>query len=153
VRRPAQLALAAVLIAGCGESTPKRDARPSGPPASVRVDRSELGPILVDSRGRALYLFSDDQHGRSSCYQACARLWPPATVQGRPIAGPGLTAKLTTIWRRDHARQLVYNGHPLYTVLADTAAGQMNGQGNSGTWFVVSPAGREIGHSESSEEY
>jgi hypothetical protein len=74
-------------------------------------------------------------------------------VSGHPIAGPGLTAKLTTTRRRDHTRQLVYNGHPLYTLAADTRPGQTNGQGYSGTWFVLSPAGRQIGHGKPIGDY
>jgi predicted lipoprotein with Yx(FWY)xxD motif len=141
------VALLPTVVAACGSSAPKADPHASGAPvASVRVERSKLGRILVDSRGRTLYLLTADRHGRSTCYSGCARLWPPATVSGHPVAGPGLTAKLTTRRRRDHSRQLVYNGHPLYTLVADTRPGQTNGQGYSGTWFVLSPAGHQIGH-------
>jgi predicted lipoprotein with Yx(FWY)xxD motif len=141
------VAVLPTLVAACGSSAPKAAQRESGAPAaSVRVARSKLGRILVDSRGMTLYLLTADRRGRSSCYSGCARLWPPATVSGHPIAGPGLTAKLTTTRRRDHTRQLVYNGHPLYTLVADTRPGQTNGQGYSGTWFVLSPAGHQIGH-------
>lgn len=149
------LAIPAALVAGCGASpAPKPESHANGaPPPSVRVERSKLGRILVDSRGRTLYLFTGDRHGRSSCYSGCARLWPPATVSGHPIAGPGLTAKLTTTRRRDHTRQLVYNGHPLYTLVADTRRGQTNGQGYSGTWFVLSSAGHQIGHGKPVGDY
>ena len=112
----------------------------------MRVERSKLGRILVDSRGMTLYLFTADRRGHSTCYAACARLWPPATVSGSPVPGPGLTAKLSTTRRHNHARQLVYNGHPLYTLAADERPGQINGQGYSGVWFVLSPAGDQIGH-------
>jgi hypothetical protein len=66
-------------------------------------------------------------------------------VSGRPVAGPGLTARLTSVRRRTKTRQLVYNGHPLYTLTADARPGQINGEGFTGTWFVVSPAGNRIG--------
>jgi predicted lipoprotein with Yx(FWY)xxD motif len=147
-------ALAAVLVAACGGSpSSKPEGRSNGPPPSVRVERSKLGRILVDSRGKALYLFTDDRHGRTTCYSGCARTWPPATVSRHPVAGPGLTARLITIQRRDHAHQLVYNGHPLYTSIADTRPGQANGQGYSGRWFVLSPAGHQIGHAKPSATY
>jgi len=69
-------------------------------------------------------------------------------VTGAPTAGPGVAAaKLTTTRGADNGRQLVYNGHPLYTLTADTAPGQIAGQGFEGTWFVVSPAGRGVGAS------
>jgi predicted lipoprotein with Yx(FWY)xxD motif len=72
-------------------------------------------------------------------------VWPPALVTGRLKLDPGLRAsKVTTLVRGDGARQLVYNGHPLYSLTADTAPGQASGQGFQGSWFVVSPTGRAI---------
>jgi predicted lipoprotein with Yx(FWY)xxD motif len=140
---------AAALAAGCGSSTPPKhmlQTPADAPVASVLVKRTKLGRILVDSHRRTLYLFTDDRRGRSRCYDPCVRVWPPAIVSGRPIPGPGLKAKLTTVRRRDHSRQLVYNGHPLYTLVADTQPGDTHGQGYGGTWFVVSPSGHQIGH-------
>jgi predicted lipoprotein with Yx(FWY)xxD motif len=145
--------VAAAFAAGCGGGSARAPAQAPSPAAatpasaaSVRVARSKLGRILVDAHGMTLYLFTEDRRGRSHCYYACARLWVPASVSGRPTPGAGMTARLTTVRRHDHSRQLVYNGHPLYTLVADERPGQINGQGSSGTWFVVSPAGRQIGH-------
>jgi predicted lipoprotein with Yx(FWY)xxD motif len=113
---------------------------------AVRVARTKLGPILVNGQGHTLYLFLKDRHGTSTCYGGCARVWPPAISSRTPRVGPGVAAaKLTTTRRTDHKRQLVYNGHPLYAMSADTRPGEMAGQGFLGTWFVVSPAGRGIG--------
>jgi predicted lipoprotein with Yx(FWY)xxD motif len=118
-------------------------------PADVHVRRTKLGRILVDRRGHTLYLFRKDRGGRSACSGACARVWPPLLVAGsRPVGGHGIVAaKLTTTRRRDNALQVVYNGHPLYMMTADSRPGQTVGQGFLGTWFVVSPAGRQIGKS------
>lgn len=113
--------------------------------------QSKLGRILVDADGRTLYLFTEDRRGHSRCYSACARLWRPATVSGPLVAGPGVTGRLTTVRRRDGRRQLVYNRHPLYTLVADRHPGQINGQGWSGAWFVLSPAGHQIGHGTPAE--
>jgi predicted lipoprotein with Yx(FWY)xxD motif len=146
----APLLIAATLASACGGSParpqPGQQPLADGQAASVRVKSTKLGRILVDARGMTLYLFTEDRRGRSRCYPPCVRVWPPATVSGRPIRGPGLKAKLTTVRRRDRTRQLVYNGHPLYTLVADTRPGDTHGQGYDGSWFVVSPSGLQIGH-------
>jgi predicted lipoprotein with Yx(FWY)xxD motif len=117
--------------------------------ATVAVARSRLGRILVDARGRTLYLFTKDKHGRSTCTGRCTRVWPPVIVDGAPTAAAGVAkGVLSTRRRANGRRQLVYNGHPLYTLTADTAPGQINGQGFEGTWFVVSPGGRGVGQSK-----
>ena len=123
---------------GAGEAAP-------APAPTIGVETTRLGRILVDARGRTLYLFAKDHAGRSACVAGCTRVWPPALADGRMELGPGVrAAKLTTMRRRDGGRQLVYNGHPLYSLISDTAPGQASGQGFEGTWFVVSPAGRAI---------
>ena len=100
---------------------------------------------LVNSEGFAVYLFTNDSEGVSACSAACAEAWPPVVVEGAPTAGDGVdTAKLGTITRDDGAVQVTYNGHPLYLFAADTAAGQTNGQGSGGVWFLVDAAGEAI---------
>ncbi len=129
--------LAALALASCSSSSP--------PPAAVGVGGSRLGPILVDQAGRSLYVFGRDTAGRSACTEACARVWPPATVTARPRGGPGVAAaKLGVIRRADHRLQLTYGGHPLYRFSGDTARREIGGEGFLGTWFLVSPAGRPV---------
>ncbi|MGZ6638665.1 MAG: hypothetical protein ACXVII_38145 [Solirubrobacteraceae bacterium] len=41
--------------------------------ATVNVAKSKLGTILVDSRGRTLYLYMFDTNGSSSCTNGCGR--------------------------------------------------------------------------------
>jgi predicted lipoprotein with Yx(FWY)xxD motif len=115
---------------------------------TVEVRTTRLGKILVDARGRTLYLFKKDTRGRSGCTGDCAKLWPPLRVGGKPTAGSGTNAsKLGTISRSDGKRQVTYNGHPLYTFLQDSRPGQANGQGVTAfgaAWFVLSAAGSQI---------
>jgi hypothetical protein len=40
---------------------------------------------------------------------------------------------------------VTYKSHPLYFFKGDKSAGDMSGQGKEGTWFLVSPAGAQIG--------
>jgi predicted lipoprotein with Yx(FWY)xxD motif len=118
-----------------------------GPAPTVEVRRTKLGRVLVGAHGRTLYLFLQDARTRSSCYDGCARVWPPLLVSQKPKAGPGVNAAKLTAHARRHSRlrQVAYNGHLLYTTVADEAPGQTEGQGFFGTWFVVSPKGRQIG--------
>jgi predicted lipoprotein with Yx(FWY)xxD motif len=134
-------AIAALLVLSLsGSST---STKPAGPSVSVR--RSSLGRILVDSRGLTLYTYGHDKRNVSFCSDACARVWPPATVAGRPTAASGVShARLKTIRRSDHGTQLVYSGHPLYGFSEDTRPGQMGGEGFLGVWFAISPTGRPV---------
>ncbi|HEY6760773.1 MAG TPA: hypothetical protein VI318_14850 [Baekduia sp.] len=117
------------------------------PAPTVEIRQTKLGRILVDGRGHTLYLFLEDLPRRSTCYAGCARVWPPLLVTREPRAGAGVDGdKLTARGRRNtDLRQVVYNGHPLYTTVADERPGQTEGQGFFGTWFVVSPKGRQVG--------
>ena len=120
------------------------------PGTTVDIARSPLGRILVDSKGRTLYDFPPDMQGASTCYGACAALWPPLTTTGKPHAGAGVSASLLgTTKRSDGKVEVTYNGHPLYYYVADTKRGQTTGQGLNqfgAPWWVLTPTGKEIHH-------
>jgi predicted lipoprotein with Yx(FWY)xxD motif len=160
----AALALASALVlAACGSSGSSGTSSTSAPattgsttsatssarPASV-VDTktSSLGTFLVDSKGRALYLWDADHGTMSTCSGACAQAWPPLTTSGTPKAGGKVKASLLgTTKRSDGTREVTYAGHPLYYFEGDSAPGQTTGQGSDGfgaPWWVVSPAGKAI---------
>jgi len=115
---------------------------------TVAVAKSRLGPILVDSRGITLYDFVKDKRGTSSCYGACAALWPPLFAKGKPHAGHGVRASLLgTTRRKDGKLEVTYNHHPLYYYVSDRKPGQTTGQRLNqfgGLWWVLSPSGKEI---------
>ena len=114
----------------------------------VGVASSSLGRILVDARGRTLYLFAKDRHGKSACYGLCAGYWPALTTKGTPRAISGARkALLGTRRRKDGRMQVTYHGHPLYRFSGDTGSGQTSGEGLTdfgGGWWAVSPAGTKI---------
>ena len=151
----AAAAIAVILLTRSSTPAAPRAAASGGAAPSVRVAETKLGRILVNGQGRTLYLYMKDRGTKSACSRRCAQVWPPATVSGAPTAGPGVAAaKLTTTRSADNGRQLVYYGHPLYTLSADVRPGQINGEGFLGTWFVISAAGKRIGKlSHSSSEY
>jgi predicted lipoprotein with Yx(FWY)xxD motif len=115
--------------------------------AIVKVVNSRFGPILADAGGRTLYAFTKDVKGsgRSNCNGECIATWPALTASGTPLAGSGVqAAMLGTIKRSDGTSQVTYNDWPLYFYGADTKAGQTNGQGINGIWFVVDGGGKLV---------
>jgi predicted lipoprotein with Yx(FWY)xxD motif len=136
-------ALAAVALVAAGLA----GASKSGS-ATVGTQRSTFGRILVDGRGRSLYLFQKDKRGQSSCYGACAMEWPPLIASGKPRGGSGVkTSLLGHTKRKDGRWQVTYNRHPLYTFVGDARKGQTNGEGLDffgGEWYLVSPAGATV---------
>ena len=131
--------IAAALALAGGTSTGR---------TTVAVAKSPLGNILVDSKGITLYDFVKDKGTASTCYGACAALWPPLTTKGKPIAGHGVRATLLgTTKRKDGKLEVTYNGHPLYYFVTDRKPGQTTGQGVNqfgAPWWVLSPTGKEI---------
>jgi predicted lipoprotein with Yx(FWY)xxD motif len=145
-------AMAALVVAGCGGGGDQATAA-SGQPADAShtisvSDNGGLGKVLVDSRGRTVYLFEKDTRPRSTCSGACAFDWPPVTTSGRPTAGSGLMAsKVGTTRRSDGTEQVTYDGHPLYLYVGDQKAGDTNGQGVNAfgaLWYALSPSGGTV---------
>lgn len=175
------LVLSALALAGCSTTpttgptaTPSTSASGTAPKPSTRARGgasgsgrparrlpvyavttrtvSGLGTILVDGRGRTLYLFAPDHHsGRSFCYHLCANQWPPVLLPkgvDRPIAAGGASSFLLgTTRRRNGTIQVTYAGWPLYWFVYDEAPGDATGEGLDslgGYWWVLGPTGREI---------
>src|SRR3954447_24018236 len=98
--------LGAVLLAACGggSSTSSTPSKTSGT-TTATVDvatNSSLGNILVDSRGRTLYLFKSDTGTKSTCFGSCATNWPPLRSSGKLTTGTGVSASsVATIARSD----------------------------------------------------
>jgi predicted lipoprotein with Yx(FWY)xxD motif len=98
--------------------------------------------VVVDSKGMTLYWFAIDTPSKSNCSGSCATYWPP--VKGPVTAGPGVTGTLGTITRSDGTTQATYDGHPLYTYVADTSPGQNKGNGlniSGGLWWEMTVSG------------
>jgi predicted lipoprotein with Yx(FWY)xxD motif len=129
---------------GSQASTPA----PSSGGAAVKTASGSLGTFLVDSSGRALYLWKADKSSMSTCNGACAQAWPPLTTKSKPKAGGGVKASLLgTSKRSDGTLEVTYAGHPLYYYAGDTGPGMTSGQANTGFgayWFVVAPTGHAI---------
>jgi predicted lipoprotein with Yx(FWY)xxD motif len=152
--RTQQLSLAAVLVALVAGSAVLSASAAGTKSPTLKLRKTSLGTIIVDSHGHSLYAFGHDLKNKSRCSGACASNWPPAKSPAHPTVGKGIDkSKLKVIRRSDGSRQLSYNGHPLYDFIADSKAGDVNGQGLNefgGTWHVVNKSGKPVTHAPSS---
>jgi predicted lipoprotein with Yx(FWY)xxD motif len=146
--------LGLLLAAGCGDGG-SADARPEAAApnastaggASLKVVSSQYGRVVADARGEALYLFTKDGRGKSQCYGACAKAWPPFLTRGRPRAAKGISAsRLGTVRRRDGRSQVTYKGQPLYYYVQDKPGVILcqNVAEFGGDWLVVAPSGNAV---------
>jgi predicted lipoprotein with Yx(FWY)xxD motif len=132
---------------GYGSSSPT--ASSSGKATVGTKSAGKLGTILVDAKGRTLYLFmADTKKNQSTCTGACATAWPPLLTNGSAKTTQQAKKNLLGTAKRSGGKtQVTYNGHPLYLYAGDSKPGQTNGQGLSAfgaLWYVVSPAGKQI---------
>jgi predicted lipoprotein with Yx(FWY)xxD motif len=143
------LAVVAALVATAALGTGLAAGSSAAKGTTVKAAKSHLGKIIVDGRGRTLYLFEKDKRGHSACSGACAAYWPPLLTTAKPVAGTGVKKSLLgTIRRSNGKKQVTYNGHALYRFVQDTRPGQVKGQDThffGGGWYVISPSGKKIG--------
>jgi predicted lipoprotein with Yx(FWY)xxD motif len=150
---PIVLVAAVVVMASLAGSAVARGS--TGLAAGVEVKISTgtvpgLGRVLVDARGRTLYMFVPDKHSRVTCVGTCAALWPPVKLpsSGKPVATGRAKASLLGSDRNPAGGRVVtYAGWPLYTYVADTRAGVATGQAlnlNGGLWYVLAPSGKVV---------
>lgn len=160
------LMTALLALAGCGGDDPDPDPAPSEDAAMSKekdeaamkkddaamskgtklvIGDSEFGSMLFDSKKQAIYIFENDERGKSNCYDDCAEAWPPVFTDAKPQAGSGVRAALLgTTKRRDGKLQVTYAGQPLY-YYAHEAPGEVkchNVDLNGGFWWVVGPEGK-----------
>ncbi|WP_037915355.1 COG4315 family predicted lipoprotein [Actinacidiphila yeochonensis] len=170
----AAVTLLATLLTGCsgsssssasGSSTPTasttstasgQEATPAADKISIPTQATvatksvgNLGTILVDAKGRTLYLFVADKKNKSTCTGACAVAWPALLTVNDAKAGKGADKKLLGITQRSAGlKQVTYNGHPLYYYVGDGGkAGKTTGQGVNqfgALWYVVNPKGKQV---------
>jgi predicted lipoprotein with Yx(FWY)xxD motif len=123
---------------GGGSSTPTSGAAAA---AVVLTGSTAHGTVLTDNAGKTLYHFTPDGTGAPTCTGSCSSLWPPLTVPtgtAHVMGAAGVSASnLGTVARSDGTLQVTYKGMPLYSYTGDSKAGDANGQGVGGIWFVT----------------
>ncbi len=148
-----------LLLTACGGSsgssstsspttTPTTTAQANGQPTSevsvpppgsivLVVQKSTLGYILAAANGQVLYTYDKDTKGGTpTCTGSCAAIWPPLT--GNPVASAADTGlgTLGTVSDANGAKQVTYNGMPLYTYKGAHALA-VTGNGVGGVWHVI----------------
>ena len=141
------------LTAACGDSGNSNGSgggsstgqMPAATGNAVSAQPTSIGTILVDGKGKTVYVFGNDKTSASTCTGSCATDWPPvAAPTPLPASIPGVTGAIGETTRADGSHQLTVAGHPVYNFSGDSAAGQTKGQGltlNGGLWTVVLPSG------------
>jgi len=145
----AALALALSACASSGSSSSSTPAAGASSAAGSSAGGSTVNmttingtAVVTNSAGKTLYWFAIDTPTTSNCTGSCLTFWPPVT--GPVTAGSGVTGTLGTITRPDGTKQATYDGHPLYTYVGDTAAGQAKGNGlniSGGLWYEMTVSG------------
>lgn len=157
-RRLALACGAALALVACGGSD---DAEPAATAATAQAAESaesaaatggavttgstSEGDVLTDAAGLSLYGFTPDAGGTPTCVDGCAQAWPPFTVEGDALPDGLDPAVFSVVTHPDGSSQLAAGGWPLYYFAGDAAAGDVNGQGSGGNWFLAAPDGSLIG--------
>ena len=132
----------AAALAGCssGTSGTSEHVGQLSTTAPAKVDYAPnqtaprtIGRVVSTIAGATLYTFDQDQNGRSSCYDDCAKHWPPLIALGTAKAH----WRMSLTRRTDGQKQWLYDGKPLYTYVHDTMPGDVNGDNVGNAWHVV----------------
>jgi predicted lipoprotein with Yx(FWY)xxD motif len=142
----AAVAALAIALTACGGGGDDQGSGAAGTTAApqqategtVAVANTGLGEVLVDAKGRTLYVFTKDKGDQSVCSGKCAAAWPALTVTGAATPGTGVQASLlSTAKQANGSTQVTYGGKPLYYFAGDKAPGDTKGQGLNDVWWVV----------------
>ena len=149
----------AALLAGCGGGS-KKSAPPTttsssgsgGKPSTSfsTANVSGVGTVVVDARGRTVYVLTSDGTTNAPCTDAsgCTKLWPDLPLPDGSAgakAGKGVDASLLgTKKLSDGETYPTYHGWLMYEYSGDSGPGQSNGQGIKsfgGTWYALNSSG------------
>ena len=110
---------------------PTSAAAPSKPPvtesaSALKTMSTSIGTVLVDPSSRTVYELVGDSAANPTCTGGCLAIWPAVTKNGS---------------------QVIVNGHPAFTYVNDTSAGQTKGQNLTdqwGRWVALDASGNPI---------
>jgi predicted lipoprotein with Yx(FWY)xxD motif len=108
------------------------------------VQKSAIGYVLAAADGQVVYTYDKDSKGSApTCTGSCATTWPPLT--GKPLASQAdkLPGTLGTVSDPNGAKQVTYNGLPLYT-FKGAKSFTTPGNGVGGEWHVIKLSASDI---------
>jgi predicted lipoprotein with Yx(FWY)xxD motif len=126
--------IAAFALAACGSGggggNGTATAADSGGSGIVSVKSVDGSNVLVDSKGQTLYSANVEMGGRIHCTGTCTSSWAPvgASASESKTASADLGLNLGVVMRPDGARQLSFDGRPLYHFTQE-GPGQLKGDG------------------------
>jgi len=151
----------AALLAGCGGGSQKpaaptttsssgSAAKPSTSFSTAKV--SGVGTVVVDGRGRTVYILTANGHTNAPCTDAsgCTKLWPDLPLPDGSAGAKGemgIDASLLGTKKLGDETYPTYHGWLMYEYAGDSRAGQANGQGIKsfgGTWYVLDASGNPV---------
>ena len=128
-----------VLLSACGSGSssatpaagPTSGAMQSKPPvtesaSALKTMSTSIGTVLVGPSSRTVYELVGDSAAHPTCTGGCLAIWPPVTKNGS---------------------QVIVNGHPAFTFVGDSSAGQTKGQNVTdqwGRWLALDASGNPI---------
>jgi predicted lipoprotein with Yx(FWY)xxD motif len=108
------------------------------------VQKSKLGYVLAEANGQVVYVYSGDKKGGvPTCTSSCAAAWPAVTGNPQASAADTLPGKLGTVSDANGAKQITYNGLPLY-IFKGAKPLSVAGNGVGGMWHVVKMSKNDI---------
>lgn len=135
-----------LVVTGCGPAGSEGGADVHTT-TGLQAGTSDFGDVIVDVDGRAVYIYDKDtpNSGESTCYDVCARDWPPVIAGSGTLEVVDLSAKVDTIKRTDGGNQVTVNGWPVYYYANDTQTGDVKGEAADGLWWLLNTSGGKLG--------
>jgi len=128
-----------VVSASC--SSPSSITTTTSPPGlnTIKIaNKPVTGDYLVDQNGFSLYYTTQDSPGVSNINDpGVLYSWPIFYTQNVIVPSQLNTIDFYSITKHDNRMQTAYRGWPLYYYLKDKAAGDVNGDGLNGIWFLA----------------
>jgi len=109
------------------------------------VEHSKLGWVLATAKdGLVVYTYTGDtKGGMPTCTGPCAAVWPALTGIPMVSSADTLPGTLGTVTMPNGAKQITYNGYPLY-LFKGAGPFSTKGQGLEGKWHVIKLAASDI---------